>query len=55
MLAQAHLAARQLVRRRLRFASYLTLRLAAPLVLYAPLAMGLCLVSLAFGLPFGAR
>lgn len=53
--AQAHLTARTLVRRRLHFRSYLALRIVAPLAIYAPLSLSLCLVSLAFNLPFGAR
>ncbi|KAF7981526.1 hypothetical protein HWV62_33103 [Athelia sp. TMB] len=55
MLAQAHLTARTLICKQLRFSSYLTLRLATPLILYLPLSMSLSLVSLAFDLPFGAR
>ncbi|KZP09237.1 hypothetical protein FIBSPDRAFT_839573 [Athelia psychrophila] len=55
MIAQAHLTARTLVRRHLRFRSYLALRIAAPLIIYFPLSLSLCLVSLAFDLPFGAR
>ena len=51
----AHAAARAIIAPRLRLSSYLGLRLAVPCVAYLPLSMSYTLVSLAFGIPFGAR
>lgn len=40
---------------RLRFSTFLVLRICVPFVIYIPLSMSYALVSLAFGLPFGTR
>jgi len=49
----AHASARNLIAPHLSLPSYIRVRLAAPLILYAPLSISYALVSVAFGLPFG--
>ncbi|KAI5123034.1 hypothetical protein M0805_007655 [Coniferiporia weirii] len=55
MLAMAHSSARAYVEQHLTFSSYLSIRIATPLLLYIPLSLSYAMVSLAFRLPFGAR
>ena len=50
-----HAAARSIIAPHLAFASYVTLRIVVPLLVYIPLSLSYSLVSVAYGLPFSGR
>ncbi|PSR81279.1 hypothetical protein PHLCEN_2v6439 [Hermanssonia centrifuga] len=51
----AHSAARAVIAPRLRFSSYLVLRILIPLIAYIPISMSYTLVNVAFSLPLGGK
>ena len=50
-----HYAARAIIAHRLKFSSYIIIRIAVPLAMYIPLSMSYGLVSVAYNLPFDGK